>query len=66
LDARLAESSGLPELHAVGALAFREALGRVLGGWVADGAWSLRDADRVAGMLAAGNARRLYRLDERS
>ncbi|MFF4579007.1 amidohydrolase [Streptomyces sp. NPDC001389] len=56
---------GLPELHAVGALAFREALGRVLGGWVADGAWSRRDADRVAGMLAAGNARRVYRLDER-
>ncbi|MFD5420854.1 amidohydrolase [Streptomyces sp. NPDC127069] len=56
---------GLPELHAVGALVFREALGRVLGGWVADGAWSWRDADRVAGMLAAGNARRVYRLDER-
>ncbi|MFF4365762.1 amidohydrolase [Streptomyces sp. NPDC001594] len=57
---------GLPELHAVGALVFREALGRVLGGWVADGAWSWRDADRVAAMLAAGNARRVYRLDEGS
>ncbi|MET9608807.1 amidohydrolase [Streptomyces sp. NPDC006512] len=66
---KLLFSSGgraLPELHAVGALVFREALGRVLGGWVTEGAWSRRDADRVAGMLAAGNARRVYRLDERS
>ncbi|MFD6182705.1 amidohydrolase family protein [Streptomyces goshikiensis] len=64
---KLLFSSGgrrLPELHAVGALVFREALGRVLSGWVADGAWSWRDADRVAAMLAAGNARRVYRLDE--
>ncbi|MEU9161100.1 amidohydrolase family protein [Streptomyces sp. NPDC048424] len=53
----------LPELHAVGALVFREALGRVLGGWVAEGSWSWRDADRVAGLVAAGNARRVYRLD---
>lgn len=55
----------LPELHAVGALVFREALGRVLGGWVADGSWSWRDAERVAAMVAADNARRVYRLDER-
>ncbi|MEV7615406.1 amidohydrolase family protein [Streptomyces sp. NPDC089799] len=53
----------LPELHVVAARAFREALGRVLGGWVADGAWSRHDADRVAAMVAAGNARRVYRLD---
>ncbi|WP_030933380.1 amidohydrolase family protein [Streptomyces sp. NRRL S-646] len=53
---------GLPELHVVGARLFREALGRVLGGWVADGAWSLGDAQRVAGMVAAGNARRVYGL----
>ncbi len=32
---------GLPELHVVGARLFREALGQVLGGWVAEGAWSL-------------------------
>ncbi|MFI7353203.1 amidohydrolase [Streptomyces avidinii] len=53
----------LPELHAVGALVFREALGRVLGGWAAEGSWSWRDAERVAAMVAAGNARRVYRLD---
>ncbi|MGW6978485.1 amidohydrolase [Streptomyces sp. NPDC054932] len=53
----------LPELHAVGALVFREALGRALGGWVTEGSWSWRDAERVAAMVAAGNARRVYRLD---
>ncbi|MEV7171195.1 amidohydrolase [Streptomyces sp. NPDC093224] len=53
----------LPELHAVGALVFRDALTRVLGGWVAEGSWSWRDAERVAAMVAAGNARRVYRLD---
>lgn len=53
---------GLPELHVVGASLFREALGRVLGGWVMEGAWSRGDADRVAGLIAAGNARRVYEL----
>ncbi|MGW7051982.1 amidohydrolase family protein [Streptomyces sp. NPDC054887] len=55
---------GLPELHVVGARLFREALGRVLGGWVGDGAWSRVDAERVAAMIAAGNARRVYKLAE--
>ncbi|MFD3543762.1 amidohydrolase [Streptomyces sp. NPDC058662] len=65
---KLLFSSGggrLPELHAVGALVFREALGRVLGRWAGDGSWSWRDAERVAALIAAGNARRVYRLDER-
>ncbi|MFD7029175.1 amidohydrolase family protein [Streptomyces sp. NPDC059917] len=63
---KLLYSSGgreLPELHVVAARVFREALGRVLGGWVADGSWSWRDAERVAALLAAGNARRVYGLD---
>ncbi|MFD9883651.1 amidohydrolase family protein [Streptomyces alboflavus] len=55
-------AQGLPELHVVGAQLFREALGRVLGTWVAEGAWSLTDAQRVAGLIAAGNARRVYGL----
>jgi hypothetical protein len=53
---------GIPELHVVAALGFREALEQVLGGWVRDGAWSRTDAERVAGMIAAGNARRVYGL----
>ncbi|MDF6041765.1 amidohydrolase [Streptomyces sp. JH14] len=55
-------AQGLPELHVVGAHQFREALGRVLGGWVADGAWSHTDATRGAAMIASGNARRVYGL----
>lgn len=53
---------GLPELHVVGAHLFREALTRVLGGWVSEGAWSLDDARRVATMIASGNAARVYGL----
>lgn len=58
-------AQGLPELHVVAARQFREALARVLGTWVADGAWSLGDAQRVAGLIASGNARRVYGLDEK-
>ncbi|MGW1069845.1 amidohydrolase family protein [Streptomyces aureus] len=54
---------GLPELHVIGASLFREALARVLGTWVADGAWSPADAQRVAALIAAGNARRVYGLE---
>ncbi|OIJ89141.1 amidohydrolase family protein [Streptomyces colonosanans] len=55
---------GLPELHVIGARLFREALSRVLGAWVVEGAWSLADAQRVADMIAAGNARRVYALGD--
>ncbi|MFD5205286.1 amidohydrolase [Streptomyces sp. NPDC058375] len=58
-------AQGLPELHLVGARQFREALGRVLGAWVEDGAWTRRDAARVATMIGSGNARRVYGLRER-
>lgn len=53
---------GLPELHLVGARLFREALTRVLGGWVAEGAWCAADAQRVGALIASGNARRVYGL----
>ncbi|WP_137990097.1 amidohydrolase family protein [Streptomyces vilmorinianum] len=62
---KLLFSSGahaLPELHVVAASVFRGALSRVLGEWVGDGAWSLKDAQRVATMIASGNARRIYGL----
>ncbi|MFD3566586.1 amidohydrolase family protein [Streptomyces sp. NPDC058667] len=55
---------GLPELHVVAASVFRGAVTRVLGEWVVDGAWSRTDAQRVAAMIAGGNARRVYRLTE--
>ncbi|MDT7709107.1 MAG: uncharacterized protein QOG20_4714 [Pseudonocardiales bacterium] len=51
---------GPPELHHLGALLWRRAITAVLGGWVADGDWSLTDAIRVAGMIGSGNATRVY------
>ncbi len=56
------DAFGLPELHYLGALGFRRDLARVIGAFVADGAWSGADASRVAAMIGAGNARRVYRL----
>jgi hypothetical protein len=46
----------------VGAAQFRHSFGRLLTGWVADGAMPATDAARVAEMVGAGNARRLYGL----
>ncbi|MEK2494234.1 amidohydrolase family protein [Kitasatospora purpeofusca] len=51
---------GLPELHLVGAAQFRHGLGTLLGSWRADGACTPADADRLARLVAADNARRLY------
>jgi uncharacterized protein len=53
---------GPAELHYLGAVLWRRATARVLGGWVEDGDWTAADARRVAGLIAAGNARRVYRL----
>ena len=53
---------GLAELHHLGAVLFRRALGRVLEAWLADDALTADDAGRFARMVAADNARRVYRL----
>jgi uncharacterized protein len=53
---------GAPELHYLGALLWRRATARVLGGWVESGDWPLADAIRVAEMIGARNAHRVYRL----
>ena len=59
------DAFGLPELHYLGAMGFRRDLARVAGGFVADGAWSAADADRVAELIGSLNAVRVYRLDGR-
>ncbi len=41
---------------------FHQALDEVIGGKIAQGAWSARDGRRVARMIAAENARRVYGL----
>jgi predicted TIM-barrel fold metal-dependent hydrolase len=56
------DAYGLAELHHLGAVLFRRAFDEVVGGWVADGLWSAPDARRVARMVAAGNAERVYAL----
>jgi predicted TIM-barrel fold metal-dependent hydrolase len=56
------DAFGPPELHLLGAVLWRRAMGQVLGGGVDDGDWSLADAARVAEMIGSGNARRVYGL----
>lgn len=54
---------GPAELHYLGAVLWRRGMQRVLGEFVDRGDWSESDAIRVAGLIAHGNAARLYRLD---
>jgi predicted TIM-barrel fold metal-dependent hydrolase len=54
------DAFGLPELYLVAARAFRRAVDRVLGGWVAEGEADGDDVRRIAAMIAGGNARSLY------
>ncbi len=56
------DAYGLPELFVTGARLFAHALQRLFTDWVTEGAWSAPDASRVAALLVAGNARRVYRL----
>jgi predicted TIM-barrel fold metal-dependent hydrolase len=56
------DAFGLPELYLVAARAFRRSVREVIGGWVRSGESSEPDAERVAAMIASGNARRLYGL----
>jgi predicted TIM-barrel fold metal-dependent hydrolase len=49
----------LPERHHVGAVLWRHHLGGLLDEWLADGAITRRDAERLAEDFGAGNARRL-------
>ena len=59
------DAFGLPELFCTGAALFREAFGRVLDSWIAHGACSTADAERIARLLGAANARRVYWLESR-
>jgi predicted TIM-barrel fold metal-dependent hydrolase len=50
----------LPELYLVGAAQFRHSLSKLFSGWVADDAIRSSDAERLAAMVGALNAKRLY------
>ncbi len=58
------DAFGLPELHYLGEVVFRRALRRTLGEWLREGMLTAADAIRVAALIGAGNARRVYRLAE--
>lgn len=58
------DAFGLPELHYLGAARFRRDLARVTEGFVADGEWPARDAERVHELIGSGNAQRVYRLGQ--
>ncbi len=57
------DAFGLAELYHLGTLLFRRGLAEVLQDGVADGSWTEPDAERIAGMILAGNAIRAYALD---
>jgi uncharacterized protein len=56
------DAFGPPELHYLGALLWRRATAGVLGTWAESGDWAQADAIRVAEMIGAQNARRVYQL----
>jgi uncharacterized protein len=56
------DAYGLPELHVLGSLLWRRAVGEVLGGWIDRGDCTLDDAVRIVDLVGAGNARRVYGL----
>lgn len=60
------DAFGLAELYYLGALLFRRGLGAFLGSGIKEGAWTAADAERVADLVAVGNARRAYRLGQDS
>ena len=56
------DAFGLPELYAVSTTLFRQAVTAFFDDGVARGFWPIAEAERLAGMIASGNARRAYDL----
>ncbi|HYJ74053.1 MAG TPA: amidohydrolase family protein [Kineosporiaceae bacterium] len=56
------DAYGLAELYHLAATGFRAALAQVLGERVDAGEWSPPDAERIARLITAGNAQRVYGL----
>ena len=57
------DAFGAAELFHLGALLFRRGLVRALDTW-AGADWPTQEQQRIAAMIASGNARRVYRLDQ--
>jgi uncharacterized protein len=58
------DACGLAELYHLAATGFRAALAQVLDERVSSGEWSATDASRIAELVTAGNARRVYGLSD--
>ena len=56
------DAFGPPELHVLGSVLWRRAMGQVLGGWVRVGDCTEHDAIRIVDMIAVHNAERVYSL----
>ena len=60
------DAFGLAELYAVSATLFRQALTAFFDDGIARGFWPVAEAERLAGMIASGNADRVYGLADRA
>jgi uncharacterized protein len=56
------DAFGPPELHLLGSVLWRRAMGMVLGGWVRTGDCTEQDAIRIVDMIGTHNAARVYGL----
>ena len=56
------DAFGLAELYVTSAMLFRQALSEVLDEGIREDAWTTADAERIAQLVGADNARRAYRL----
>ncbi|MET0699255.1 MAG: amidohydrolase family protein [Mycobacterium sp.] len=54
------DAFGPPELHLLGSVLWRRAMGSVLGGWVHTGDCTEHDAIRIVDMIGVHNAERVY------
>ncbi|MBX7453799.1 amidohydrolase family protein [Mycolicibacterium sp. 3033] len=56
------DAFGPPELHVLGSVLWRRAMGVVLGGWIRSGDCAEADAIRIVDMIGTANANRVYGL----
>jgi predicted TIM-barrel fold metal-dependent hydrolase len=54
------DAFGPPELHLLGSVLWRRAMGLVLGGWVRSGDCTEHDAIRIVDLIGVHNAKRVY------
>ncbi|WP_104254354.1 amidohydrolase family protein [Pseudoclavibacter sp. RFBA6] len=58
------DAYGLAEQYLISSLSWRTQLGRLLDSWIADDWTTAEEARRIAGLIASGNAARLYGIED--